>query len=721
MDAVRKDLPGAGADSSKYRPSKLWRIAIAGIPNAGKTTLFNALTGLRYKVANYPGVTVEKREGRIQLPELGSATLIDLPGTYSLYGGAPEETLTAEYLAGLLKNDQRPDLVLCVIDACNLERNLYFASQLIDYGYPVIVALTMTDIAERRGIKIYRQRISQALGVPVLDASAHGGAGRLSKLEQRIEKELLAFESKKPDSAGLTPNFKWCSSKDFLLLANHLGQVYTSSAQVASAANTILGIGLLSGAIQSHESSLNEKILESQNILLQDFQIDPSSFEAECRYAWISGLMKRSVSLIDPHRKSRTEKIDRVITHKLWGMLIFATLMFSLFQSIFTFASIPMDYIDGFFSSMQSLAKQKLPPGQLQSLISDGIIAGVGSVLIFIPQIAILFFFISILEESGYLSRAAFLMDRVMRVFGLQGRSFIPMLNGFACAVPSILSTRTIPSYADRMVTIMVLPLMSCSARLPVYALLIAAFVPARRILGIFSLQGLVFFSLYLLGIIGAGLVAWLFKKTFFRGSPSHFVMEMPPYRLPQLSSILRNVWDRVLIFLKDAGSVILACSIVLWFLASYPRVENAHNPAEAIKQSYAGQFGQLIEPVIEPLGFDWKIGVGIFASFAAREVFVSSLALVHNIEDSDHTSDSLIEKLKNARNPITGEAAYGLATALSLLVFYVFASQCMSTLAACKRETGSWRWALIMFGYMTLLAYGAALITYQTSIRILS
>jgi ferrous iron transport protein B len=379
-----------------------------------------------------------------------------------------------------------------------------------------------------------------------------------------------------------------------------------------------------------------------------------------------------------------------------------------IFQAIFLWASAPMDLIDSSFTTLGNFINQQMADGPLRSLLVDGIVAGVGSVLIFIPQIAILFLFLGLLEDSGYLARAAFIMDRIMRQFGLQGRSFIPLLSSFACAIPGIMSTRTIPSFADRMITILVAPLMSCSARLPVYTLLIAAFVPEHRLLGVISLQGLVLLSMYLLGIIGAALVAWILKLSLLRGAPALFIMEMPVFKVPGLKVVLRDVWDRIVLFIKGAGTVILACSIILWFLASYPE--------GSVKESYAGQIGTAIEPIIKPLGFNWEIGVGILASFAAREVFVTSLATVYNLQGADETSESLISMLRHRHE--TGEMT--TASALALMVFFVFACQCMSTIAVCRRETGSWRWPALMFGYMTALAYLAAWATYVVASAVL-
>ncbi len=695
-------------DAAPLRSRSL-SVALAGVPNAGKTTLFNALTGLNYKVANYPGVTVERKTGKAKIPGIKDVLITDLPGTYSLNGGAPEETIAAQYLSGLI-NETPPDLVVCVVDACNLERNLFLASQLIDSGYPVIVALSMLDEAVKRGIVIRKEILSRELGVPVVDIAARQKAG-VDGLAKALLNKARPAEKR----------FTWSDQPSYIEFARQVGQTHVQSHKVPIHPNVdlaLIGMGLIVGAWKANDEATQTKISETR-AKLSDQGIDFNNFEAEKRYLWIEGVLARSVSIEDPKRKNITETIDKLATHRIFGLVFFAAIMFFMFESVFSWASAPMDFIDQNFSAVRNWIIETFDESALRSLVADGIVAGAGSVLIFIPQIAILFFLISMLEETGYLARAAFLMDRVMRKVGLQGRSFIPMLNSFACAVPGIMSTRTIPSFADRMVTIMVAPLMSCSARLPVYALLIAAFVPAIKVWGVFSLQGIVFFSMYLLGVIGAAIAALIFKATLFKGLPSHFVMEMPPYRMPQFKNVFRSVIERVLIFLKDAGTVIMACSIVLWFLASFPKVE-AKTQAEAVRGSYAGQLGTFIEPVIRPLGYDWKIGVSLIASFAAREVFVSSIALVNNLEEADETSESLISAIREAKDSRTGERSYNLVTALSLMVFYVFACQCMSTLAVVWKETGSIRWPVVMFVYMTLMAYGAAFITYQIGNRLL-
>lgn len=433
------------------------------------------------------------------------------------------------------------------------------------------------------------------------------------------------------------------------------------------------------------------------------------SYEATSRYQWLNEIVRKS-SAVDPSRRSKRGKLlDKVILHRFWGVVVFALVMATVFQSIFLWAQGPMEAIEGAMGWISELVASVLPEGMLRSLIVDGVIAGVGNVLVFVPQIAILFLFLGALEDSGYLARAAYVMDRVMRPFGLQGRSFIPLLSSFACAIPGIMATRTIPSRGDRLVTIMVAPLMSCSARLPVYAVLIAAFIPATMVGGFFSLQGVVLFGLYMLGVVAAAVVAWLLKMTVVRGQPAMFVMELPPVRLPSPRIVLREVWDRIVLFVRAAGTVILACSVILWFLASYPKPPEGSSVG-AVEHSYAGRLGKVVAPVIEPLGLNWEIGVGILASFAAREVFVSSLATIYNLSDSEDSATSLVGHLRQRQ----AEGGFSVASALSLLVFYVFACQCMSTLAVCRRETGSWSWPLAMFAYMTLLAYAASFVTYQ-------
>ncbi len=671
------------------------RIALAGNPNCGKTTLFNALTGLRHKVANYPGVTVEKKTGAAKLPGIGDALIIDLPGIYSLSAHSLDEIIASKALLGELKDEPLPDLIVSVVDASNLERNLYLTTQLLDLGIPTVIALNMSDVAHERGILIKKELLSRALDAPVVALTANKKEG----VTELVTTMSTLLASSKISHAA----YGWLGSESsYRSMAQTLGESLTGT---RSPASILRGSSLLSESTIAPEGSLAALVVNYRNELSTQ-GIDPLSFEATRRYEWINTVVKQSVAIEDPEKKYLSDKVDSIIVHPLWGTLIFLAIMTVIFQSIFLWASIPMGLIDSLFTWLSSEVSVLLEPGDLQSLLVDGIIPGVGSVVIFVPQIAILFLCLGILEDSGYLSRAAFLMDKIMRKVGLQGRSFIPLLSSFACAIPGIMSTRTIPSFSDRMTTILVAPLMSCSARIPVYTLLIGAFVPQDFYLGFVSLQGLVLLGMYLLGVIGAAGVAWVLKFFFFKGEPALFVMEMPPFRVPALKTILRDIIDRVFLFLKSAGTVILACSILLWFLASYPKGE--------VEESYAGKIGMFMEPAIKPLGFNWEVGVGILASFAAREVFVSSLATVYNIAEKDEgDSHTLMETLK-ARHQ---EGRFSTLSALSLMVFYVFACMCMSTLAVCKRETGSWRWTGFMFFYMTALAYVLSLATYQVGI----
>lgn len=637
-------------------------IALVGNPNCGKTTLFNGLTGSRYKVANYPGCTVERREGSIQLLGGSCARLFDLPGTYALVGTSLDEQIVTKFLRGEIEGCDRPDLIVAVVDATNLERNLFLISELIDAGFPIVLAINMMDAAEQAGIKVYGELLSRALDVPVVQITARSKGGFPS---------LLASISK----ALLTSN---ASSRRFGWLPE--------------------------------EHPLREKLPNDTNRLPKT-SLDDATITtiASLRYAWIRSIVERSVSRLPGTHSASVSSLDGVLTSKIWGLPILIGIFGLIFQAIFLWAQLPMELISAAVDGTSAWLSSVLPPGMLTSLITEGIVPGVGNVIIFVPQIAILFFCIGLLEDSGYLSRAAFLLDNFMRRVGLQGRAFIPLLSSFACAVPGILSTRSIPSRSDRLATIMIAPLMSCSARLPVYAVLIAAFIPQTFVWGFISLQGLTLLGMYILGIVGACCVAFLLKKLLLWRESSFYVMEMPPLRRPLLKVILRGVYDSVISFLKNASTIILACSVIIWFLASYPKPDEGFqgNPVQA---SYAGQLGTAIEPAIKPLGFNWEIGIAILSSFPAREVFVTTLSTIYNISDDDDEHQGLIATLQERNN----EGSFSTLTALSLMVFYVFACQCMSTLAVCKRETGSWAWTLGMFGYMTALAYIASFITFQ-------
>ena len=674
------------------------RVAIVGNPNSGKTTLFNALTGLNYKVANYPGVTVERRESTLKISEELKLKLVDLPGLYSFSSLSIDEQIASAEVLGLGKDKTAtaPDLILCVVDASNLERNLYLASQLIDSGLKIILVLTINDLAIKLGISIKTEILARLLDVPIISVQALKGHG-LDELKLQIKKSVSS-ETHSSNAA-----FVWAKEQQQFLKESKLigDEIVQQRAGNVSASAQFLGVLLLSENLHIDSAPLQQQAHKVRAELLAN-KIDTSQIEATERYRWISTIVASCTEITDTHSKRRREKIDAITTHRILGPILFIALMALMFQSIFTWATIPMDLIDSSITALGDFASSFLGDGILKSLIVDGVIAGVGSVVIFIPQIAILFFFLGLLEESGYLSRAAFLMDRIMRPFGLQGRAFIPLLSCFACAVPGIMSTRSIPSFTDRLVTILVAPLMSCSARLPVYTVIIAAVVPQFYVFGFISVQGLVMLALYLLGIIGAALIGLILRATIVKGSPSLFVMEMPPYRRPSLNNVIRDVIERVRLFLVSAGTTILACSLVLWFLATFPQGD--------IKTSFAGMLGHFIEPAISPLGFNWELGIGILASFAAREVFVSTLGTVYSLQDSGDSSLSLIQELQNR----AAAGNFSLATAASLLVFFVFACQCMSTLAVTKRETGSWKWPTFMFVYMTALAYVASFVTYR-------
>ena len=627
------------------------RVALVGNPNSGKTSLFNALTGSNYKVANYPGVTVEYKESHINV-ENQAYTLVDLPGIYSLNGASAEEKITHQEL---LTKDLKFDLVIAVLDACNLERNLFLLTELIDQGFKVVLAITMLDLAAKKDIFIRESVLSTRLELPVIKVQAKTKSG-VNELWSAIKKAPL-----KTQHSPITG--KW---KSFL----------------------------------------------KKNIQNQTNTEPPDRVtEAAARYDLITTLLKEVLVCASCPERSWKTSADEIISHKVLGLLIFAFVMFAMFQSVFNLAALPMEWIEWILAQLGKAMIFLMPDGQLRSLIVDGIIGGVGSVLVFVPQIFILFFLIGLLEDSAYLTRAAFLMDKLMRTMGLQGRSFIPLLNSFACAIPGITAARTISSERDRLITILIAPLMSCSARLPIYTVLIAAFIPNILILGVFPLQGLTMFGLYLLGIIAAVIVAIILKFLLPQKNGSLFIFEMPPLRRPSIQLVLRQSWERALAFVKNAGGFILACSVLLWFLSTYPSPETTLSPAEAVKQSYAGQLGQFIEPALKPLGYNWEIAISIIASFAAREVFVSSLSTVFNLQNDSEPVSSLTNLL--SERAASGQG-FGLATALSLLVFYVFACQCLSTVAVCRKETNSWKWTFFMFAYMTALAYCGAFITYQ-------
>ncbi len=685
-------------------------VALVGNPNCGKTTLFNALTGLRQKVGNYPGVTVEKKEGIVSSVNGRDITLLDLPGTYSLIASSPDEQVVADVLLGSLKNTPVPDAVICVVDASNLERNLYLVSQIIDHGLPTIVALNMMDVAEQSGVRIDVRHLSDALGVPVIPTVAKKNKGT-----DDLRAALLAGPA--PSSRAMQWTLPETVQRELDELSGMLSAAHKYRSVVAHHTALLLlsspaapdeGRTDISPEIRAHVRQDHEKL---------DFLgIDRYSVFIEARYKWIKQVCAYASSPSLSTGASLSDRVDAVLTHKFWGVLIFFALMSVMFQMIFSWAELPMDLIGHGFDAVSARVGSVIPPGDVHDLIVNGVISGVGAVVMFLPQILLLFFFLSILEDSGYMSRAAYVMDRIMSSVGLHGKSFIPMLSSFACAIPGIMATRTIEHPKDRLVTILVSPLMSCSARLPVYALMIAAFIPQYTLLGVVSLPGVVLISLYALGLVAALAMAWTLKKTFLKGTSLPFLMELPPYKMPSLKSTAIHMWERGFIFLKKAGTIILGISIVLWFLATYPKTENA-TPSERLAQSFVGRAGKFIEPAIKPLGFDWKIGIGLLSSLLQREVFVSTMGTIYNIQDD--SAGSMREAMQRDVNPDTGKPVFTALTAICIMVYYVLAMQCLSTLVVVRRETNSWKWPAFQFFYMSALAYAVTFGVYRAGLML--
>jgi ferrous iron transport protein B len=712
------------SDDEASAPVRPLTVALAGNPNAGKTTLFNALTGLRQKVGNYPGVTVERKEGTWALaPHLPPARLIDLPGLYSLDAASIDEQIARDVITGRIPDLPAPDVIVAVVDATNFERNLYLVTQLLEYGRPLVVALTMIDLAEKRKIEIDEKALAEALGataVPVV-VTQHIGFDALA------EAVLNASEA---SAKGAGWRLSEMAEQELAALCGNNG----SSVDRRRALRELYAEELPEEAGRRDATERARERLSKSN---------PKWWQEPllARYDWIEQVAAKAVRSKAAPGLTTTERIDRILTHKFIGPLILIVVMLLVFQTIFSWASLPMDLIDQGFGKLGEAVGNLLEPGLLRDLLVDGIIAGVGGVLVFLPQILLLFFFIAILEDTGYMARAAFLMDRLMRGVGLHGKAFMPLLSSFACAIPGIMATRTIENPKDRLATIMIAPFMSCSARLPVYTLMIGAFFSGKMIFGFLSIGALLIMAMYLLGIFVAIGVAWVLKRTILKAPTPPLVLEMPPYRVPNLLTILQMMLSRATLFMKRAGTVILAISIILWALATFPRMDKAAGPAadgaqaasepaggpagaepegevdthgEQLRQSYAGRAGRFIEPAIKPLGFDWKMGVALISSFAARETLVSTLSIIYNVGDGgDSESDSLVGAVREAKRD-DGAPAWTPLVALSMMVFFVLAMQCMSTVAIVRRETNSWRWPLFMIAYMTVLAYVASFITYQ-------
>jgi ferrous iron transport protein B len=676
------------------------RVAIAGNPNSGKSTIFNALTGLRQKVGNYPGVTVERKEGSFFGSHGEPMTLLDLPGSYSLQIRSPDEAVARDVLLGRIPSIPRPDVIIAVVDASNLERNLYLVAQLLELQLPVIVALNMVDMAESAGVFVDVPTLRELLGVPVVPMVATRGVG-LVELKQLLSHATLP----RPKARAPMP-------EPVEMAVETLAEKLSLSPEVALS-EALLLLTLHDRALDElaeHDRHIVEATIAAQH-RIRDAGIDPVSAPVEARYAWLQKICDSAVTKAGVDKLSFSDRLDTLLTHRFWGWIVFLGAMTLMFVSIFWVAQAPMEWIDAFFGDVSGWLTKVMPPSDLQSLLTDGIIAGVGGVVIFLPQILILYFFLGLLEDSGYMARAAFIMDRLMSRVGLHGKSFIPLLSSFACAIPGIMATRTIENRKDRLVTILVAPLMSCSARLPVYALMIAVLLPVATL---WEKAGIML-SMYLLGIVAAFVMAWLFKRTLLKSETPMLLLEMPPYRWPSPRTIVIRMWERALIFLRRAGTVILALSILLWALATYPKPANRDaTPADAISHSFAGRMGQAIEPLIAPLGFDWKIGIGLIGSFAAREVFVGTMAIVYNIEGGEEENTQPLRDTMRSERRSDGSPVFTPLVCIGLMAFYVLAMQCISTVAIVRRETNSWRWPLFQFAYMTVLAYVAALIIYQ-------
>jgi ferrous iron transport protein B len=679
--------------------------ALVGNPNCGKSTLFNALTGLKQKVGNYPGVTVEKKIGTAYSQHGQPITVIDLPGTYSLAARSPDEAVTRDVLLGRRADTAQPDRILCIVDATNLERNLYLVHQILDLGRPVILVLNMMDLAAQAGLEIRVGRLEKELGIPVIACEAVNSRG-LIELKLAMSRPDLPLARHAWDvPAAIAPAVSE--------LAASLVESDRKAPLIARAEALLLLTDQDSVRVTGSTplSARTTEILRGWEARWSGEGTDWAGALVSSRYDAIGLLAAEVVQTRGAVGPSTSDKIDAVATHPLWGWLLLGGVMTLLFFSIFTFAEAPMNWIDGHIAALADLVKNNMPAGDLRDLITDGAIAGVGGVLVFLPQILILFFFIGLLESTGYMARAAFIMDRLMSRVGLNGKSFIPMLSSYACAIPGIMATRTIEDPKDRLVTILVAPLMSCSARLPVYLLMIAALVPDGRV-PVLTKVGIML-TMYSLGTIGAFFFAWLFKRTLLKGAPPLMIMELPPYRLPRIKDVALHMLERGWIFVRRAGTVILGISVVLWFLAAYPKAPEGATPTQQLAQSFAGRAGHALQPLIKPIGFDWQIGIGLISSFAAREVFVSTMGVVFNAETKDDDTTPLRTALVSAKWP-DGRALFTPLVCITLMIFYVFAMQCMSTIAVVKRETNGWKWPIFQTFYMTGTAWILSFIVYQ-------
>ena len=699
---------------------KTINVALIGNPNTGKTSLFNQLTGLNQKVGNYPGVTVDKKEGSSKLSSNLKAIITDLPGTYSINPTSLDESIVLKTLLNS-RYDKTPDIIVVVADIENLKRNLLLFSQIKDLAIPTVLAINMADQMKRKGITVDLELLERELGNEVVLISVRKDKG---KGVDEVKKAIV----KTYDNAKAFP---LCN------VNNRIDPEYFDRLKEINPNYSIYELWLM-----ITQNSFPDKISKNEKEELLAFKNDSKNIkkyqhkETIYRYQKINEILKKTY-LVDRSKASDVRaKLDKVFTHKIFGYVLFFAVLLIIFQSIFDWATLPMDLIDSAFANLSSYVNEQMPAGVLSSLITEGIIPGIGGIIIFIPQIAILFLFIAILEETGYMSRVVFLMDKIMRRFGMSGKSVIPLISGTACAIPAVMATRNISGWKERLITILVTPFTTCSARLPVYAIIIALIIPDKKVFGFLNLQGLTLLSLYILGFATAIIAAIILHKTLKVKSTSFFVVEMPDYKVPSIKNVFFDVVEKTKAFIFGAGKIILAISIVLWFLASngpqsfkdaeknvLETVANQQIPEAELNQmiasaklenSYIGIMGKSIEPAIEPLGYDWKIGIALISSFAAREVFVGTLATIYSVESDDDDTTTIKQRMASEINPTTGKKRFNFPVGMSLLVFYAFAMQCMATLAIVKRETKSWKWPLIQLFGMGALAYLSSFIVFQ-------
>ncbi|MCF6349526.1 MAG: ferrous iron transport protein B [Flavobacteriaceae bacterium] len=700
------------------RDRKVINVALVGNPNTGKSSLFNQLTGLSQKVSNYPGVTVEKKYGLCKLTDAATANIIDLPGTYSINPNTIDESIVLDTLINN-NNTDYPDVIIVVADIVNIKRNLLLFSQIKDLEIPTILAINMSDQMERKGITIAIDLLQEELKSKTILISARKNIG-IEALKKLI---LIQGFNKKVKKTSTLSNF-----------SNRMDAPFFTNIK-----NEFKDLSLYKAWLYITQLNDTSFLTKEEQLSIVKFREDENKLarlqhkETVLRYQLINNILKKTYKIDQSKATSLRAKLDRILTHKIFGYVIFAMILMLIFQAVFDLAQYPMEFIDESFAKLSSFTKDNLPTGVLTNLISEGIIPGIGGIIIFIPQIVILFLLVAILEETGYMSRVVFLMDKIMRRYGMSGKSVVPLISGTACAIPAIMATRNISGFKERLITILVTPLTTCAARIPVYAIIIALVIPNNRFFG-FSLQGLTLMILYLIGFIAAIIAAYILNKILKVNNKSYFIIEMPDYTVPSFKNIFYTILEKTKAFIFGAGKIILAISIVLWFLATNgpSSFKNADKTVQnmivyqnlsdiklaqkiatyKLEHSYIGIMGKTIEPAIKPLGYDWKIGIALISSFAAREVFVGTLATIYSVESTDDDT-SLKEKMRAEKHPITGKKRFDLPTGMSLLIFYAFAMQCMGTLAIVKRETNSWRWPLYQLIGMTSLAYVAALFTY--------